>query len=62
MKIHYVDVNTANNAAKLVTSGEVKINSTRTSALAYVQKVNGVDTITDIFVEIDGADISFIAQ
>ena len=40
----------------------MKIDSTKTSALAYVQKVNGVDTITDIFVEVNGDDISFIAQ
>ena len=62
VKIHYVDVNNSNNAAKLVGDGEVKIDSTATFALAYVQEVNGVDTITDIFVEVDGADISFIAQ
>ena len=64
VKIHYVDVTgtTTNFAAKLVSDGEVKIDSTKTSALAYVQKVNGVDTITDIFVEVNGDDISFIAQ
>lgn len=64
VKIHYVDVTgtTPNFAAKLVSDGEVKIDSTKTSALAYVQKVNGVDTITDIFVEVNGDDISFIAQ
>ena len=66
VKIHYVDVTgtTSNFAAKLVSDGEVKLASdpTTASVLAYVQKVNGVNTITDIFVEIDGADISFIAQ
>lgn len=66
VKIHYVDVNAASDAAKLVSDGEVKLaaSSDRNTAsvLAYVQKVNGVNTITDIFVEIDGANISFIAQ
>ena len=65
-KIHYVDVNATDNAAKLVSDGEVKLatsgDKTTASVLAYVQKVNGVNTITDIFVEIDGANISFIAQ
>lgn len=64
VKIHYVDVNAAGNAAKLVSDGEVKlaIDQTTASVLAYVQKVNGVNTITDIFVEIDGADINFIVD
>ena len=66
VKIHYVDVNTANNAAELVSDGEVKLattgDMTTASVLAYVQEVKGIKTITDIFVEIDGAGISFIAQ
>lgn len=68
VKIHYVDVTgtTPNFAAKLVSDGEVKLagssDVTTVSALAYVQEVKGVKTITDIFVEIDGTDISFIAQ
>ena len=65
VKIHYVDVNgNANNSAELVADGEVKLTSVTTgfSALAYVQKVNGVNTITDIFVEVDGGIIGFITK
>lgn len=65
VKIHYVDVNASSNAAELVTGDEVTLTvgaDTVSSALAYVQEVNGVNTITDIFVEKDGAEIGFIVQ
>lgn len=68
VKIHYVDVTATSPklAAKLVSDGEVKLagssDVTTVSVLAYVQEVKGVKTITDIFVEIDGTDITGIAQ
>ena len=62
-KIHYVDV-AADGSAKLVSDGEVKLaaqgDTTTASVLAYVQEVNGVNTITDIFVEVDGEAIADI--
>ena len=61
VKIHYVDVTTGDStSAKLASESDVKTDSTKTSVLAYVQDVNNVKTITDIFVEVDGDDISFI--
>lgn len=68
VKIHYVDVTATSPkfAAKLVSDGEVKLagssDVTTVSVLAYVQEVNKVKVITDIFVEIDGTDITGIAQ
>lgn len=68
VKIHYVDVTATSPklAAKLVSDGEVKLAGSSdvatVSVLAYVQEVKGVKTITDIFVEIDGTDITGIAQ
>lgn len=62
-KIHYVDV-AADGSAKLVSDGEVKLaaqgDTTIASVLAYVQEVNGVNTITDIFVEVEGEAIGAI--
>ena len=62
-KIHYVDV-AADGSAKLVSDGEVKLaaqgDTTTASVLAYVQEVNGVNTITDIFVEVEGEAIGAI--
>lgn len=64
VKIHYVDVNTTDHSAKLVSDGEVKLDDSSdvatATALAYVQEVNGVKTITDIFVEVDGEAIADI--
>ena len=64
VKIHYVDVNTTDHSAKLVSDGEVKLDDSTdvatATALAYVQEVNGVKTITDIFVEVDGEAIADI--
>lgn len=64
VKIHYVDVNTTDHSAKLVSDGEVKLDDssdvTTATALAYVQEVNGVKTITDIFVEVNGEAIADI--
>lgn len=63
VKIHYVDVtNGDSTSAKLASESDVKTDSTNTSVLAYVQDVNNVKTITDIFVEVDGDDISFITN
>ena len=60
MKINYVDVD--DDAAKLASESDVKTDSNNTSVLAYVQDVNNVQTITDVFVEVDGDDISFITN
>ncbi|MBM6918648.1 S-layer homology domain-containing protein [Intestinimonas butyriciproducens] len=59
VKIHYVDC-TTNAYAVIDSASKVPATDTESaadnqSALAYVQDVNGVMTITDIFVEVDGA-------
>ena len=59
VKIHYVDCTSktyavSDDAAKVEPSTSTAVQS----AYAYVQTINGIDTITDIFVEVDGADIS----
>lgn len=60
VKIHYVDATSNSNYASLTTGSGVEntVTNSQQSAYAYVQNVNGADTITDIFVEVSGADIS----
>lgn len=58
VKIHYVDC-TSESYAVIDSASKVENSQSGVqSALAYVQDVNGINTITDIFVEVDGADIS----
>lgn len=60
VKIHYVDA-TSNAGYAVLTSGstvEKTATDSQMSAYAYVQNINGVDTITDIFVEVNGAQIN----
>ena len=57
VKIHYVD---ASKATAELTSGstvEKTVTDGQMSAYAYVQNVNGINTITDIFVEVNGGDL-----
>lgn len=57
VKIHYVD---ASKATAELTSGstvEKTVTDGKMSAYAYVQSVNGINTITDIFVEVNGGDL-----
>lgn len=59
VKIHYVDA--TSNSYAVLTSGstvEKTVTDGQMSAYAYVQNINGVDTITDIFVEVNGAQIN----
>lgn len=57
VKIHYVDC-TTNKYAVIDSASKVEKTAVagKQSGYAYVQKINNVDTITDIFVEVDGAD------
>lgn len=61
VKIHYVDA-TSNTYAALTTGSGVEntVTDGQQSAFAYVQNVNGVNTITDIFVEVSGAKIDLV--
>ena len=61
VKIHYVDA-TSNAYAALTTGSGVEntVTDGQQSAFAYVQNVNGVNTITDIFVEVSGAKIDLV--
>ncbi len=60
VKIHYVDATSNTNYAVLTSGSTVEktVTDTQMSAYAYVQNINGVDTITDIFVEVNGAQIN----
>ena len=58
-KIHYVDATSSSSYTQL-TDGSMDGYKSKTgvlSAYAYVQKVDNVDTITDIFVEVNGDSI-----
>lgn len=61
VKIHYVDCTSktyavSDDAAKVEPSTSTAVQS----AYAYVQTINGIDTITDIFVEVDGASAALL--
>ena len=60
VKIHYVDATSNTNYAVLTSGSTVEktVTDGQMSAYAYVQNINGVDTITDIFVEVNGAQIN----
>ena len=62
VKIHYVDATSNSNYASLTTGSGVEntVTDGQQSAFAYVQNVNGVNTITDIFVEVSGAKINLV--
>ena len=62
VNIHYVDA-TSNSTYAVLTTGsgvENTVTDGQQSAFAYVQNVNGVNTITDIFVEVSGAKIDLV--
>ena len=60
VKVHFVDA-TANTGYTVLSDGTVKDYHSKDdntqSAYAYIQKINNVDTITDIFVEVNGDSI-----
>ena len=56
VKIHYVDCTSESYTVIDSASKVENSQSGKQSALAYVQDVNGINTITDIFVEVDGAE------
>lgn len=60
VKIHYVDATSNSTYAELTTGSDVAntVTDGQQSAFAYVQNVNGTNTITDIFVEVNGAQIN----
>lgn len=62
VKIHYVDCTSETYAvidsASKVPATDLTADNDAHSAYAYVQDVNNIMTITDIFVEVDGADAS----
>lgn len=61
VKIHYVDATSESYAVLSSSSGvENTVTDGQQSAFAYVQSVNGVNTITDIFVEVSGAKIDLV--
>lgn len=63
VKVHFVDA-TANTGYTVLSDGTVKDYHSKDdntqSAYAYIQKINNVDTITDIFVEVNGESIANI--